>query len=84
MAISRFDIGSAVDRLLFLSGYGDLLGLPSLPGTSSTATTGIPTNGISGFAPGAIFINYKATGGAGSVLYVNSGTSTSAAWSRLV
>jgi hypothetical protein len=84
MSIARLDIDSAVDRIMFLSGYGNMMAFPSLPGTTSTAGTGVPTNGTSGFAPGCLFLNYKATGGAGSVLYVNSGTSNSSAWSRIV
>jgi hypothetical protein len=78
MADSRLDIDSGVDRLLFINNYGHLIGLPSRPGTSSAATTGIPTNGIAGYAPGAMFHNYKGT--AGSALYVNVGTNASATW----
>lgn len=78
MAISRFDIDSGVDRLMFVNGQGHLIGLPTRPGTSSTAITGVPTNGIAGFAPGANFYNFK--GGPGTALYVNIGTVTSAQW----
>lgn len=78
MAGERFDISSGIDRLMFVSGRGHLIGLPSRPGTSSAASTGVPTNGIAGFAPGALFFNYK--GSAGSALYVNQGTNTSASW----
>jgi hypothetical protein len=78
MAISRFDIDSAVDRLMFKEGIGHLMGLPTRPGTSSAATTGVPTNGIVGFAPGALFYNFK--GSPGSLLYVNMGTNASAQW----
>ncbi len=77
-AISRFDIDSGVDRLLYVNGQGHLLGLPTRPGTSSTATTGVPTNAIQGFAPGAIFINFK--GAAGTAFYVNVGTFLSSQW----
>lgn len=72
MATSRFDIQSGVDRLLFYSGWGHFLGLPTRPGTSSAATTGIPTNGIVGFAPGALFYNFL--GGPGTALYCNIGS----------
>jgi len=82
MALSRFDIQSGVDRLLFYSGQGHMLGLPTRPGTSSTATTGVPTASIAGFAPGALFLNFK--GSAGSLLYVNSGSATSATWTNLI
>lgn len=78
MAVSRIDIESGVDRLMFYSGQGHLLGLPTRGGTSSNSTTGIPTDGIAGFAPGALFLNFK--GGAGSSLYVNIGTNTSTNW----
>ena len=76
MALSRIDIDSGVDRLMFIAGNGHMIGLPTRPGTSSTATTGVPTNGIAGFAPGALFLNFK--GAALSALYVNTGTVTSA------
>lgn len=78
MANSRLDLRPGVDRFLFVEGYGHLLGLPTRPGTSSTAVTGVPTAGIAGFAPGALFLNFKGT--VGSVLYVNVGTNTSATW----
>ena len=89
--MSRFDIDSAVDRLMFVNGWGHLLGLPTRPGTSSAATTGIPTNGILGFAPGALFYNFKSTT-LGTRLYVNVGnngytsgstTNQGALWSSL-
>lgn len=37
-----------------------------------------PTNGASGYAPGCLWQNMA--GSAGSVLYVNIGTNTSATW----
>lgn len=82
MAVSRFDVESSVDRLFFVAGVGHLLGLPTRPGESSTATTGVPTNGIAGFAPGAEFRNFK--GSVGSLLYINTGTATSATWTNVV
>ncbi len=78
MAESRFDIHAGVDRLMFVSGQGHMIGLPTRGGTSSNATTGIPTNGTAGFAPGCLFLNFK--GGAGSCLYVNQGTGSSSTW----
>jgi hypothetical protein len=75
---SRINKQSGIDRDEFVSGLGHLKGFPTMPGTSSAATTGVPTNGIAGFAPGALFQNWKGT--VGSVLYVNVGTATSATW----
>lgn len=81
MAEQRFDIATGVDRLFFYSGIGHLVGLPTRPGTSSTATTGVPTNGIAGFAKGALFHNFL--GSAGSLLYINTGSNTSATWTNI-
>lgn len=78
MANSRSDIQSAVDRDIFITGVGHMRGWPTRPGTSSTATTGVPTAGITGFAKGALFQNFK--GSAGSLLYINTGSNTSATW----
>jgi hypothetical protein len=77
MAISRFDIDSSVDRLMFVDGRGHLIGLPNRPGESSNTTTGVPTDGLKGWAPGALFFNYKANPG---TLYVNRGTYASSTW----
>ncbi len=82
MALSRFDIDSAVDRDSFVNGRGHLRGFPTHPGESSAATTGIPTNGITGFAPGAMFFNYK--GSLGTLVYVNTGTNASATWIAII
>ncbi len=81
MAEQRLDIDPGVDRLMFVPGYGHLIGLPTRPGTSSTVTTGVPTDGVAGFAPGAIFMNFK--GAAASAFYVNNGTNASANWLNL-
>ena len=81
MAETRFDIQSGVDRLMFLNNQGHMIGLPTRPGTSSAATTGVPTAGIVGFAPGALFLNFK--GSTGSLLYINTGTKTSATWTNI-
>lgn len=81
MSISRFDIDSGVDRLMMQNNYGHVLAFPSRPGTSSAATTGVPTNGTAGWAPGALFHNYK--GGPGTSLYVNVGTNLSSLWIAL-
>lgn len=82
MAVSRLDIQSGVDRLMFINGSGHMIGLPTRPGSTSAATTGVPTNGVAGFAPGALFLNFK--GGVGSLHYVNTGTATSATWTNIV
>ena len=81
MSATRFDIDSGIDRYMFVNGQGHMIGLPTRAGTSSTATTGVPTNGIAGFAPGALFLNFK--GASGSALYVNLGTNTSATWQNI-
>ena len=62
--------------------YGHLIGIPTRPGESCTATTGVPTNSITGFAKGALFINFLGT--VGSLLYVNTGSSTSTTWTNIV
>ncbi len=81
MAVSRSDVQSGVDRDMFVQGQGCMRGWPTLPGTSSAATTGVPTNGIQGFAPGALFQNFK--GSVGSLLYINTGTFASATWTNI-
>lgn len=81
MAISRLDIDSAVDRLLFINGQGHLIGLPTSPATSNP-TTGVPTNGVAGFATGALFFNFKAATLA-TATYINSGTQASATWNAI-
>lgn len=78
MADSRNDIQAAVDRDMFISGVGHMRGFPTRPGSSSAATTGVPTPGIAGFGPGALFQNFR--GSVGSLLYVNVGTNASATW----
>lgn len=74
----RYDINGEVDRDSFVVGVGHMRGFPTRPGESSTATTGVPTNGIAGFGPSAVFHNFKGT--VGSALYVNVGTNLSATW----
>ena len=82
MAVTRNDRQSPVDRDTLINGVGHLRGYPTMPGQSSAATTGVPTNGIVGFAPGALFQNWK--GSLGSLLYVNTGTNASATWTNIV
>lgn len=77
MAISRHDIQSPVDRDIVVAGQGSMRGWPTSPATSNS-TTGVPTNGVAGFAKGALFHNFK--GSVGSLLYINTGTVTSATW----
>jgi hypothetical protein len=78
MANARLDIHSGQDRFLFVSGQGHCIGFPTFPGVTSTSGSGVPTNGIAGFVPGAIFFNFKGT--VASALYVNVGTNLSATW----
>lgn len=82
MPLSSLDINATVDRYINVVGYGHLLGLPTMPGQSSTAGTGVPTNGIKGFAPSAIFYNFKGT--VGTLVYVNTGTYDSSTWSNII
>ncbi len=82
MAVTNFDIQSGVDRLFRIVGYGHLLGLPTRPGSSSTDVTGVPTNGIKGFAKSALFLNFK--GSIGSYVYANTGTYASATWTNIL
>ena len=83
MAMTRLDIQTGVDRLMMVENYGHMIGLPSRPGTSSAATTGIPTDNIAGFAPGAMFLNYKSTT-PGQMFYVNTGTNLLSNWVNVV
>lgn len=77
MATGRLDIHSGVDRLLNYPGIGYLLGLPTRSDTC-TLSTGVPTNGKAGFAPGCLFLNFR--GSVGSLLYINTGSNTSTTW----
>jgi len=79
VAISRFDIDAAVDRLMYVDGRGHLLGLPT-QAASSNLTTGVPVNSIVGWAPGALFYNFKSNPG---TLYVNTGTYLLSTWTQL-
>lgn len=45
------------------------------------ATTGVPQNAVSGFITGALVIN--PFGSAGTLLYINIGTVTSATWQAI-
>jgi hypothetical protein len=80
VAISRFDIDSAVDRLGFVNGRGHLWGFPNNAATANL-TTGVPINGLIGWAPGAIWYNFKAT--VPPMFYINQGTSASSLWTPL-
>lgn len=73
----RHDVQDATGRIEYLAGRGTLRAWSSDTGANNT-TTGVPINGVTGFAPGCIFQNLKGT--AGSVLYVNVGTFASATW----
>jgi len=65
-----------------MAGQGTVIMLATIgtPGTYNTST-GVPTNGIPGYSKGALFIN--PLGSAGSLLYVNQGTSTSSSWASV-
>lgn len=82
MAQGRFDLFSGVDRYFYLPGRGHMLGLSTRQGTSCATTTGVPTNGIQGWAPGAIWWNFL--GSVGSLFYVNTGTFASATWTNVI
>lgn len=75
---NRLDRQDATGRSGYMAGRGNTDGFPTHGGGDSDATTGVPTNGIQGFAPGAIFRNWK--GSSGTTLYVNIGTFLSATW----
>lgn len=77
---NRLDRQEATGRAFYMAGRGNLFGMPTHPSADSNATTGVPTNGIPGFAPGALFFNWLATGNSGSYLFVNIGTFASAQW----
>lgn len=74
------DIQAAVDRLMNVAGRGRLIGLPAL--SASSNASGVPTNGLQGWAPSAIWFNYK--GSIGSFFYVNTGTFASSTWTNVV
>lgn len=78
MPVSSLDLDAAVDRYMNAAGYGRLLGFPFQPGQSSTDVTGVPTNGIKGWAKGAVFHNVKGT--VGTLFYINIGTYDSSNW----
>lgn len=73
----RFDHQAADGIILRCPVRGILIATPEVVGTCNL-TTGVPTNGIAGYAPGCLWQNFLGT--AGSVLYTNQGTVTSATW----
>lgn len=77
MAASRDDVQDATGRRTYIAVRGNMRGWPSKSGVDYTGS-GIPTNGIPGFAPGASYQNFL--GGAGTAFYINVGTVTSATW----
>lgn len=78
----RNDVQDATGRLYYDSGRGTLLATPGQAGSANT-TTGVPTNGITGFAPGCIFINFLNNGTSNQNVYVNTGSFTSATWTAI-
>jgi hypothetical protein len=77
MAVTRDDVQDASGRRTFVPGRGWLRGFTGLT-SDYTAGTGVPKNGIGGFAPGCTYQNM--IGSAGSTFYINTGTVTSATW----
>ncbi len=65
----------------FRQQFADAKGI-LIEGTSRTGLfaegAGAPTNGQAGYSPGCLYINRSGT--AGSVLYTNTGSSTSTTW----
>lgn len=80
-AVSRLDLPLGVDRFGFIPPYGHLFGIPTRSDTANL-TTGVPTNGKAGWAPGAVFFNFLSSG-AGTCLYVNTGSKTSTTWTNI-
>lgn len=70
------DLIGNVDRILNLGGIGNLIGLPlANAGKSYTLATGVPINGVKGYAPSALWFNTKNGG-----VYENTGTYLSSLW----
>lgn len=68
-----------VDRILNLGRIGYLMGMPfANAGKSFTLATGVPINGVAGYAKSALWFN-TTNGG----VYQNTGTVTSATWTKL-
>lgn len=80
MGMNRRQIGTGEGRYDFNPGHGYMLGLPERA-SDCNLTTGVPTNGVAGFAPAAIWQNWLGT--IGSLIYVNSGTVTSTTWTNI-
>ena len=80
MAVTKDDVQDATGRRTYIPVRGNMRGWPGKLNVDYTGS-GIPTNGIPGFAPGATFQNFL--GAAGSAFYVNVGTVTSATWVEL-
>jgi hypothetical protein len=81
MAVTRFDIQAPLSKMWWIPGWGFMLGFPASADVCTLAT-GVPTNGVAGYGHGAIFLNYRGSGG-GTGLYVNTGSSTSATWTNV-
>lgn len=69
--MERRDIQDATGRLLYNPGYGQMHAWGKVN----------PVNGDKGFAPGCLYQNVA--GSAGTVLWVNTGTFSSATWVNL-
>lgn len=72
------DIQSAAEGLaLRFRERGALIGFPTVTGSFTTGT-GVPVNGIAGYAPGSQWYNWLGT--FGTLWYINTGTNLSATW----
>jgi len=75
MAVSRGDIQDPTGKRHFIAGIGIMLAF----GTKDIPT---PTNGRTGYAPSCLWQNPY--GAVGSLLYINTGSVTSATWVVIV
>jgi hypothetical protein len=80
MAVTKDDVQDVTGRRTYYPGRGNLRGWPSKLNVDYTGS-GVPRNGIQGFAPGATYQNFL--GAAGSAFYINVGTFASSTWVEL-
>jgi hypothetical protein len=67
-------------RIYTLTGYGVLIAWGN--GLGASNANGTPINGAKGFAPSCLWFNPKGT--AGTLIYANTGTVTSATWTNII
>ena len=79
----RLDIqsGDGLVATVESSGMQGILAWSGAPPGAVNATTGVPINGTSGYAVGALWFN--PFGSPGSSLYINDGTNTSSIWNPI-